>query len=183
VVREVGVERDGVAGRERMALVVDEQRQRPGLDDRGLAGAGLVHRRVARAACRGARREPVARELGAQAGQRRAEDLVAVAVCAAAAALAGAHDRHRAALVEPQQLGQPQLEAGGDPRGDLQRRAGLSALHLREHRRRDAGTQREVAQREVHRLPQRLHPRPDGGKGFDRRCHTNVRYHVQRSTG
>ena len=45
-------------------------------------------------------------------------------------ALGLAHDRHRARLVESQQLRQPQLKAAGDPRGDLQRRAGLAALDL-----------------------------------------------------
>ena len=49
--------------------------------------------------------------------------------------------------------------------GDLQRRARLAALDLAEHRRGDAGALGEVAQREVHRLPQRLHARPDGRDG------------------
>ena len=50
-------------------------------------------------------------------------------------------------LVEAQQLGEPQLEAGGDPAGDLQRRARLAALDLAEHRRADAAALGEVAQR------------------------------------
>ena len=93
VVRQVGVERHAVAGAERVRGAVDQQPQRAALDDRGLARAGLVHRRVAGAAGRGAGRERVARDLGALAGQRRREDLVAVAVGAAGAALVGAHDR------------------------------------------------------------------------------------------
>ena len=48
---------------------------------------------------------------------------------------------------------------------DLQRRARLAALDLAEHRRRDAGALGQVAQREVHRLPQRLDARPDGRDG------------------
>ena len=59
-----------------------------GLDERGLAAAGLVHRRVAGPAGRGAGCEHVARELGALAGQRRGQDLVAVAAAVAAAAAA-----------------------------------------------------------------------------------------------
>ena len=61
--------------------------QRAALDDRGLARARLVHRRVAGPAGRGAGRERVARDLGALAGQRRREHLVAVAAGAARAAL------------------------------------------------------------------------------------------------
>ena len=64
-------------------------------------------------------------------------------------------------LVEPQELAEAQLEAGGDPAGDLQRRARLAALDLAEHRRADAGALGEVAQREVHRLAQRAHARAD----------------------
>jgi hypothetical protein len=86
------------------------RRHLAGLDDGGLARARLVHRRIARAAGHGARCQPMAGELGAQARQRRAQHLVAVAVGAAAAALAGAHDADRAALVEPQELRQAQLE-------------------------------------------------------------------------
>ena len=51
---------------------------------------------------------------------------------------AGAHDRDRAVLVQAQQLREAQLQARGDPRRDRQRRAGLAALDLREHRRADA---------------------------------------------
>ena len=52
---------------ERVLGAVDVQRQRAPLDDGGLAGARLVAGRVARAAGDGARRERVARDLGAQA--------------------------------------------------------------------------------------------------------------------
>ena len=47
--------------------------------------------------------------------------------------------------------------------GDRERRAGLAALDLREHRRRDAAALGQVAQREVHRLAQRPDPRAHGG--------------------
>ena len=66
-----------------------------------------------------------------------------------------ADDRDRAALVEAQQLREPQLEAGRDARGDGQRRAGLAALDLREHRRADAAARGQVAQRQVGGLAQR----------------------------
>ena len=85
---------------------------------------------------------------------------------AAAAALAGAHDGHRAGLVEAQELAEAQLEARGDAAGDLQRRARLAALDLAEHRRADARALGEVAQREVHRLAQRPHARADVDRGL-----------------
>ena len=53
-----------------------------------------------------------------------------------------------ARLVQAQELGEPQLEAGGDARRDRQRRARLAALDLREHRRADAAAVGEVAQRQ-----------------------------------
>ena len=86
----------------------------------------------------------------------------------AAAPLAGADDVHRAGLVEAQQLAEAQLEPGGDAAGDLQRRARLAALDLAEHRGADARAQREVAQREVHRLAQGAHARPDVDGGVSR---------------
>ena len=139
-------------------------------------------------------RESSARCPGSGGGQ----DLVAVpaARLCPCAALAGAHDRHRPVLIQAQQLGQPQLEPGGDARRDVQRRARLAPLDLREHRRADAGAQRQVAQRQRLGLAQRFHPRPDrdriervrrrgqmlrGGCSDGARClgwrHTRVRYH------
>ena len=102
----------------------------PALDEAGLARAGLVHRRVAGAAGAGPGLDGVAGDLGALAGERRREDLPAVAVGAAGAAVARPHDADRAALVEAQQLGEPQLEPGGDPPRDRQRGARLAALDL-----------------------------------------------------
>ena len=80
---------------------------------------------------------------------------------AAPATAAAADDDHVAALVEPQQLREGQLEAGGDPGGDGQRRAGLAALDLRQHRGADAAALGQVAQRQAHRLAQRLDPGAD----------------------
>src|SRR5262249_5673128 len=85
---------------------------------------------------------------------------------AAVAALAGADDRDRPGLVEAQELAEAQLEAGGDPACDLERRARLAALDLAEHRRADAAPLCEVAEREVHGLAQRADPRADVDLGF-----------------
>ena len=62
------------------------------------------------------------------------------------AALGGAGDRDVPALVEAQQLGQRQFEAGGDLRRDRERRRGLVALDLGQHLRRDAGAVGQIAQ-------------------------------------
>ena len=97
-----------------MAVAVDDQRQRAGEDDGGLAAARLVHRRVVAAAGGGAGLERVQRDVGALPGQRRGQLLEAVAAALAAAPLAGAADRDVLALVEAQQLGERQLEPGGD---------------------------------------------------------------------
>ena len=114
------------------------------------------------------------RELGALAGLGGGQDLelVAAAPVAAALALAGADDRHRAVLVQAQQLGEPQIEPGGDTRGDGERGARLPPLDLGEHRRAHAGAHGEVAQGQRGGLAQRLHPRPDddGVKRVRTRC-------------
>ena len=73
-----------------------------------------------------------------------------------------------AALVEPQELREGQLEPVGDPGGDGQRRAALAALDLRERRGTDAGALGEVPKGEVHPLPQRLDPGADRDR-IDRR--------------
>jgi hypothetical protein len=185
VVREIRVEGHAVAGAERVAFAVDDERDLPALDQRALAAARLVHGRIAGAAGLCARRERVARELGPQPGRRRGEDLVAMATAPALAALAGAHDRDRPGLVEAQQLREPQVEPPSDAGRDRQGRAGLAALDLGEHRRGDARALREVAQRERQPLAQGADPRTQGAQhpgrrvgGLDRHC-TTVRYHVQ----
>ena len=102
------------------------------LDERDLAAARLVHRRVAVAAglapAASTWRESSARWPGS--GGVSTSIAVAAARRAALAALAGADDRDGAALVEAQQLREPQLEPGGDPRRDRERRARLAALDL-----------------------------------------------------
>jgi hypothetical protein len=104
----------------------------------------------------------VAAQLGALAGQRRGQDLELVAGGPAPApALGAADDRDRVGLVQAQQLAEAQLQAEGDAGGDGERRRGLAALDLREHRGADAAALREVAQRQVHRLAQRADPRAD----------------------
>src|SRR4051794_12101492 len=79
---------------------------------------GLVRGGVAGPAGAGAGLEIVAGDLRPLARQRRREDLPAVPVGAARATVRGAYDRDRAALVEAEQLGEPQVETGGDPVGD-----------------------------------------------------------------
>ena len=59
-----------------------------------------------------------------------------------------------AVLVEAQELGEREVEAGGDSRRDGERRARLAALDLAQHRGADAASLGEVAQREAHRLAQ-----------------------------
>src|SRR3954453_7056557 len=145
-VREIRVEGDDVARAEGDGLGVAVQDDLPALDERGLARAGLVHRRVAGRARARPRVEEVAGELGPLAGQRRGEKLVGVPVRAPGTPLPRPDDREDGALVEAQELRELQLEAAGDPLGDLQRRARLAALDLGEHRRGDAGAARELAQ-------------------------------------
>src|SRR3954454_11547472 len=98
--REVRIEGHGVARREPVARAVDEQVDGAGLDHGGLAGAGLVHRRIAGPTGGGAGSEAMAGELGTQAEQRRAQDLVGMSFGAAATAFPGADDADDAALVE-----------------------------------------------------------------------------------
>src|SRR5215218_6515015 len=85
---------------------------------------------------------------------------------AAAAALGGTDDRDGAGLVEAQELAELELEARGDPAGDLQRGAGLAPLDLAEHRRGHAAAHGELAQGEVHRLAKRPHARADVDLGL-----------------
>src|ERR671936_454215 len=94
VVGKVGVEGDAIAAGELVALAVDVEHDGAALDERDLAAARLVHRRVAGAAGLPAGRERVAAELGALGRQRSSEELEAMACPsgAAAAALAAAHD-------------------------------------------------------------------------------------------
>ena len=83
MVRQIGVERHAVTLAERVLATVHVQGQRTPLDDGGLTRARLMPRGVPGAAGDGARGQRVARDLGAQAGQRRGEDLVGVAAGAA----------------------------------------------------------------------------------------------------
>ena len=135
----------------------------PLLDDRDLAAAGLVHRRVALAAGRGAGGQHVAAQLGALAGQRRREDLERVAgrPPPPRRRSARADDRDGVRLVQAQQLGEPQLEPAAMRAATASVGRGLAALDLREHRGADAASARPGRAGEVHRLAQRAHARPD----------------------
>src|SRR3954465_10944347 len=128
VVWQVGVEGHGVALAEAVLLPRDVQGHGAVGHDRGLAAAGLVHRRVARAAGRRARLQRVRRYLGPLAGQWRRDDLVGVLARAARAALGLADHAHALALVEPQELREAELEAARDPPRHAQRWARLAAL-------------------------------------------------------
>src|SRR4051812_50027021 len=66
VMRKIGVEGDAVAGMELVAVGVDDQAYGAGLDERGLAAAGLMHGRGAGAARLRTRRPDVMRDPRAQ---------------------------------------------------------------------------------------------------------------------
>src|SRR5215212_6706685 len=104
VVRKIGVEGDAVAGVELVAIGIDDQAYGAGLDERGLAAAGLVHGWVAGAAGLRTGRQDVARDLGAEPRRGRRQDLVAMTASATLAPFRGAHDGDRAVLVQAQQL-------------------------------------------------------------------------------
>ena len=164
VVREVGVEGDGVALGERVA----PRRRRPG--SAAPASTTAVSRRPARASAgRRARRwrHPGSSGCSETSARWPGSGGVSSSTRWPAAACASGPRRARTTttwrvLVEAQQLGEAQLEPGGDPAGDGERRAGLAALDLGEHRRADAAALGEVAQREAHRVAQRPDPGPDG---------------------
>ena len=95
MVGQIGVEGDAVALLQVVAAAVDGQRQGAGEDDRGLAAAGLVHRRVAAAAGGGAGLERVQGDVGALPRHRRGQLFEAVAAALVGAAGGGAGDRRR----------------------------------------------------------------------------------------
>ncbi len=104
----------------------------PSCDEGGLAAPGLVDRGVVGGAGGAAGGEDVGGELGALARLGGGEDLEAVAAAAVApaAALGGADDGDGALLVEAEELGEAEVQAGGDAGGDGERRAGLPSLDL-----------------------------------------------------
>jgi len=182
VVGQVGVEGHRVPLVQVVLGAVAPERDGAARDDHRLARAGLVHRRVPGRARARAGGERVLGHLGALSGQRRGEDLVGVAVAALRPALVAADDAHRALLVEPQQLGEPQVQPARDPPGDLERRARLPPLDLAEHRGGHARAGRQLAQGEVHRLAQGADAGPQGGDGrvvSGDGHQSRVRYRVQ----
>ena len=107
MVRQVGVERHGVAGAELVALAVDVEHDRAGLDERDLAAAGLVHRRVAGPAGLRRRRPAAWRESSARwpgSGGVRISKLWPLRAEPPWRRSRARDDRHAAALVEAQQL-------------------------------------------------------------------------------
>src|SRR6516165_3758795 len=107
---QVCVERDAVAIEQLVPLALAEQNDLASLDQGRLAAPRLVPRGIPRATGDRSRRQRVAGELRALAGQRRGQDLVAVAGhrSRTVPALTGAHDGDRAVLVEAQQLREPE---------------------------------------------------------------------------
>ena len=103
---QVCIERDAVAIEQLVSLAVAVKDDRAALDERSLPTPGLMPRGITRAPGDRTGRQRVSRELGALAGQRRGEDLIAVARHdgRSRAAFAGAHDGYRAVLIEAQKL-------------------------------------------------------------------------------
>ena len=174
-----------------VAAAVADQDDAALLDERRLAAAGLMDRRVIRRPGRSARSERVPGELGALSGLGRGEDLepVAAARVAAAAAVGGAHDGDGSLLVEAQQLRETKVQSRGDPARNGEGRTGLAALDLRKHGRAHPAALREIPERQSLGFAQRLDARSDH-RGSQRvgalgahllTClrHTRVRYHGQ----
>ena len=143
--------------------------------DRGLAAAGLVHRRVAGAAGGGARGERVQRDLGALARQR-----------AASAPRSGGRrawppssrwSARTTVTPSPSSRRSSCERVSSRPAAIFAATASVgrrvAPLDLGEHRRRHAAALGEVAQREVHRLAQGLDARrrPRCGRWPWCRCH------------
>src|SRR5580693_7447296 len=139
MVWKVGVEGHTIALRQLIALPVAHEHDSAPLHERGLAATRLVHRRIVRSAGGAAGRERMPGQLRALSGLRGGHYFEAMAALgiASLSTLWRADDRDRSALVEAQQLGEAQVEPGGDAGGDGQRRARLPSLDLREHRRAD----------------------------------------------
>src|SRR3954452_24388735 len=161
VVWKVRVESDAVARGELVDLAVGDERQCALEDDRRLAGPGLMERWVVRAARRGRRIEGVRGDVGALTRKRRRELADLMPAAPANPPLPRSDDHRMTGLIETQQLRERQLEPAGDPPGDRQRRAGLAAFGLGEHRRAHARAGGQVAQREVHAFAQRPDPVAD----------------------
>ena len=166
VVRQVGVERD------RVALARDRARRRRRRAAAGPASTTAVSRLPA-SWIGGSPGPPVAAPAASVCsetsarwpGNGRRQHLVAVAVARGRPAGAG---RARTTVTPSPSSRRSSWESVSsrpdcDLGGDRQRRAGLAALDLGQHRRRDAGALGQVAQREVHRLAQGPDAGADGG--------------------
>ena len=147
-------------------------RRRRVVDEADLARAGLVHRRVAGAAGRGAGREDVARELGALAGQRRREDLVAVA------GASPPRRRSRARTIETAPPSSRRSSCRGADRGPAAIRAATCSVGLVSPRSTWLSIGAETPERSARsrrhrsmRLAQRAHAGADGDVGHGRGGH------------
>src|SRR5919109_4441074 len=118
-----------------MVLAVDEELDLAREYHGRLPAARLVQGWIAGASGRRAGCERVERDVGPLAGQRRRQLLQTVTSPAPGSSLPRPHYHHVAVLVQAQQMREGQVQAGGDLLRDGERRAGLTALDLREHRR------------------------------------------------
>src|SRR5438270_508258 len=97
---QIGVEGDAVALRQLVALAVADEHHGAPLDERCLAAAGLVHRRVVARAGRAPRCERVAGERCALSGLGGGHHPEAVSAPGIATALAAGSARERATATE-----------------------------------------------------------------------------------
>ncbi len=148
MVWQIGVEGHAIALPQLVALTVADEHNGSVLDERGLATAGLVHRRIVGGARCASSSERVAGELSALPGLRGGQYLVVVSAARVAAVLAflRAHDRDGTVLVQSQELREAQFKSGGNLGRDGERWAGLPTLNLREHRGADTAARGEVTQ-------------------------------------
>ena len=161
VVGKIGVEGDAIALEELVALPVAHQHRRAFLDKRGLTAAWLVHWWIVSAPVAPPGRAYAARAPSAGRAARRSSPRRMPTLAVAPTSRSPARHRHRAGLVEAQQLGEAQVQARGDPRRDRQRGTRLPTLDLREHRRAYPAALSQISQRQRGRLAQGLHTRPD----------------------
>ncbi len=122
MVGKIGVEGDAVALVQLVAGAVDDQHQGAGEDDRRLAAARLVHRRVVAPTGRRAGVQRVQGDIGALPRQRRRQLLEAVTAALQGTPITGAADRHVLAFVQSQELRERQFQPGGDLRRNSQSR-------------------------------------------------------------
>ncbi len=162
MVRQIGVERHAVSGGQLMAFTLEDKDNFPLKHDGGLAAARLMHWSIARTSGAAPRLETVGRNVGPLPWKRRSDFLDPVSTSLPHPMIPGpAHD-HVLEFVQPQQLGEAQIQAGRDLLGYCQGRTGAASLDLGEHCGADATSFGEMPQRKAHRFPQRFDPLANG---------------------